>query len=86
MSANISEKENQLNLEDSDKVGGVVANRDKYQVIKQNFDELQNFEDGSFDLILSNDALLHAQDHAKTAKEMARMLKKGGILVFSDLL
>ena len=58
----------------------------EYEVVYQNFDNLKNFKDGQFDLVFSNDALLHASDHAEIAREMGRLLKKGGVAVFSDLL
>ena len=61
-------------------------NPDKYSVMYQNFDNLTNFENGKFDLIFSNDSLLHASDHAKIAREMGRLLRKGGVAIFSDLL
>jgi SAM-dependent methyltransferase len=52
----------------------------------QNFDNLKNFEDGTFDLIFSNDALYHAMDHVNIGREMGRLLREDGVAIFSDLL
>ena len=52
----------------------------------QNFDNLKNFEDGTFDLIFSNEALYHSMDHVKIGREMGRLLRKDGVAIFSEFL
>ena len=43
------------------------------------------FEDASFDTAISQEALLHVPDKAAVIRECARVLKPGGMLVFTDL-
>jgi len=40
--------------------------------------------DGCFDVVWSQDAILHAPDRAKVLAEAARVLKPGGRLIFTD--
>ena len=42
------------------------------------------FEDGSFDAVLCIDAILHLGDRLKTLAEWARLLDKGGRVLFTD--
>ncbi|AQT68815.1 Sarcosine/dimethylglycine N-methyltransferase [Anaerohalosphaera lusitana] len=42
------------------------------------------FEDGSFDVIWSQDAILHSDQRDAVIKEAARVLKPGGEMVFTD--
>jgi len=42
------------------------------------------FPDGSFDAVWSQDAILHSGDRGKVLAEVARVLKRGGELVFTD--
>ena len=83
ISTNISEKENEHNVSEAKKAG---IPTEKFEVLYHSFDDLSRFEDGTFDLIISNDSLLHAADHSNTAKEMGRLLRPGGAAIFSDLL
>lgn len=41
------------------------------------------FKDGTFDVVVSSDVIEHTPDPAKAVKEMARVLKKGGILALT---
>lgn len=43
----------------------------------ENVEDL-SFEDGSFDLVVSNDVLEHVADPARAVREMARVLRPGG--------
>ncbi len=43
------------------------------------------FEDDSFDVAISQEALLHVPDKAAMIAECARVLKPGGVLAFTDL-
>src|SRR5699024_6597414 len=40
--------------------------------------------DGSFDVVWSQDAILHSGDRARVCAEAARVLKPGGRLIFTD--
>jgi SAM-dependent methyltransferase len=42
------------------------------------------FEDGSFDAVLCIDAILHLGDRVKTLADWARLLDKGGRVLFTD--
>ena len=44
-----------------------------------------DFEDNSFDCVISNCAFLHVEEKSQIIKEVFRILKKGGKLCFSDL-
>ena len=80
---NISEFENEYNLDNAKKEGLPM---DKYEVFLNNFDDLSEYKDGSYDVIFSNDALYHSHDHPKLSREMARMCSKGGIICFTAYL
>ncbi len=44
------------------------------------------FADDEFDILVSQDAMLHSPDKGKLVRECARVLKPGGTFVFSDIL
>lgn len=76
---NLSEVENQRNRE---------KNRDQgvdhlIDVVEGDFTNLP-YEDGSFDVVWSQDAILHSGDRGQVVAEAARVLKRGGQLVFTD--
>lgn len=50
------------------------------------FHELPSTWTAGFDLVWSQDALCHAADRAAVFSEAKRMLRPGGVLVFSDIL
>ncbi len=76
---NLSEKENERNRKMSAEqgVGHLI------QVDDGSFDKL-HYEDETFDIIWSQDAILHADDREKVLKEAVRVLKKGGEFIFTD--
>lgn len=43
------------------------------------------FEDQSFDIAISQEALLHVPDKEAVTREVARVLKPGGVFAFTDL-
>jgi len=58
---------------------------ENFRVDHASFDDLQ-YEDDSFDLIFSNEAFLHSADKTKLMQSIARLLRKDGVTVFSDIL
>jgi len=82
VATNISDNENVFNQQQAKKAGIPFEN---YRVVNENFDDLSVFKDSSFDLVISQDALYHSHDHGKIGREMGRLLRKGGITVFNDI-
>ncbi len=78
---NISEKENEYAREKNRKEGL----DDRIEVIDGDFHDMP-FKDESFDVMVSQESMLHSPDEAKMLRECARVLKKGGHFVFSDIL
>ncbi len=76
---NISEVENERAKELNEEAG-LSSHID---VLLGSFETI-NRTPSSFDLVWSQDAILHAGDRARVMKEVARVLKKGGELVFTD--
>ena len=76
---NLSEKENirarRLNLENG------LSN--KIQVIDGSFENIP-VEHDSFDVVWSQDAILHSGEKQKVMQEVSRVLKPGGQLIFTD--
>ena len=56
---------------------------DRVSVVEGSFDDLP-FEDASFDVVWSQDAILHAPDRGVVLSEVARVLKPGGDFIFTD--
>ena len=52
-------------------------------VVEGNFEELP-FEDGSFQVVWSQDAMLHSGRRARILREVARVLDEGGVFIFTD--
>ena len=76
---NLSEVENERARELNDQKGL----GDRIEVIDGSFEEVPA-EDGSFDVVWSQDAILHSGDREKVLAEAARVLKSGGELTFTD--
>lgn len=76
---NLSEVENQRNRE-MNKVSGVDHLID---VIEGSFEDVP-LPDGSFDIVWSQDAILHSGEREDVIEEVARLLKSGGSFVFTD--
>jgi sarcosine/dimethylglycine N-methyltransferase len=55
----------------------------KIMVVDGSFDSIP-FEGGTFDVVWSQDAILHAPDRRAVLDEMARVLKPGGSFIFTD--
>jgi sarcosine/dimethylglycine N-methyltransferase len=56
---------------------------DRIEVIDGSFDDVP-FEPETFDLVWSQDAILHAPDRTAVLDEVARVLKQGGDFIFTD--
>lgn len=56
---------------------------DRVAVVEGSFDDLP-FADQSFDVVWSQDAILHAPDRGAVLGEVARVLRPGGEFVFTD--
>jgi len=76
---NISEVENERNRAFTEKAGL----SDRIDVVDGSFDDLP-FGDASFDTVWSQDAILHAPDRKAVLDEVARVLKPGGVFIFTD--
>lgn len=59
---------------------------DRIRTWTGSFEKMPDEWDGQFDLAWSQEALCHATDKAATLREIRRVLRPGGILVFSDIL
>lgn len=78
---NISEKENEYARRKNQEVGL----DDKIEVIEGDFNNMP-FEDNTFDIVISQESMLHSPDKGALLKESARVLKNNGQFIFSDIL
>lgn len=76
---NLSEVENERNRSVTERAGL----GDLVEVVDGSFEDLP-FDDHRFDLVWSQDAILHSGDRARVLSEVARVLKPGGAFVFTD--
>ncbi len=76
---NLSAVENERNHE----MNAAAGLSDKIDVIDGSFDAMP-FDDASFDMAWSQDAILHAPDRSAVLDEVARILKPGGLFIFHD--
>jgi glycine/sarcosine/dimethylglycine N-methyltransferase len=76
---NLSEVENQRDREMNAERG--LA--DRIEVIDASFEEIP-YPDNSVDVVWSQDAFLHSGQRGKVLDEVARVLKPGGQLIFTD--
>jgi len=76
---NLSEKENERDREMNREQG--LA--DLIDVVDGSFEHLP-YEEASFDLVWSQDAILHSGERDKVVGEVARVLRPGGDFVFTD--
>ncbi|WP_158883290.1 methyltransferase domain-containing protein [Amycolatopsis anabasis] len=76
---NLSEVENRRNrqLNDESELTGLI------DVVDGSFEDLP-FEDNHFDVVWSQDAMLHSGDRIRVLQEVYRVLKPRGELVFTD--
>jgi len=76
---NISEVENERNR----KANAEQGLADRIEVRHGSFDQVPE-PDSKFDLVWSQDAILHSNDRDRVIAEVARVLKPGGEFVFTD--
>lgn len=76
---NLSEKENERNAEKNHQLG-----LDKRIKVHQGNFENIHFDEATFDVIWSEDALLHSNRKEKVFEEGWRVLKPGGDFIFTD--
>ncbi|WP_448410973.1 glycine/sarcosine N-methyltransferase [Mycolicibacterium sp. XJ647] len=76
---NISETQN-----DANRAKNVAAGlADRIHVVHGSFDDIPA-PDNTFDVVWSQDAILHASDRRKVLSEAFRVLKPGGEMIFTD--
>ncbi|MGN7614096.1 methyltransferase domain-containing protein [Magnetococcales bacterium HHB-1] len=78
---NISLVQNRMARERNEKAGLT----EQIEVIEGNFEQIP-FEDNRFDVIWSQDAILHSGHREQVVSEVARVLKPGGSFLFTDIL
>jgi cyclopropane fatty-acyl-phospholipid synthase-like methyltransferase len=76
---NLSEVQNKRNRKLTEEQG-LSAN---LSIINGNF-EAMNLEDQQYNVVLSQDAILHSGNRQKVFEEVARVLKPGGEFIFTD--
>lgn len=76
---NLSEKENERDRQ-MNKEQGLEHLID---VVDGSFEDIP-FDDATFDVVWSQDAILHSNNRDKVVKEAARVLKPGGEFIFTD--
>ncbi len=78
---NLSEKENERDREMNREQGL----DDRIEVVDASFENIP-FPDAAFDIVWSQDAILHSGERARVIEEAARVLKPGGELIFTDIM
>lgn len=76
---NLSEKENERNR----RLTAEQGLEDKIEVVHGLFEDIP-FPDNSFDVVWSQEAILHSGDRTRVLKEVSRVLKPGGDFIFTD--
>ncbi len=79
-----------LNLSEVENNRNRSMNREKgldhlIEVVDGNFEDIP-LPENSFDAVWSQDAILHSGNRGKVMEEVYRLLKKGGVFVFTDIM
>jgi len=77
-----------LNLSERENERGRQMNKEQgvdhlVEIVDGAFEDIP-YADGTFDFVWSQDAILHSGDRSRVMSEIARVLKPGGELVFTD--
>jgi len=77
-----------LNLSETENERGRKMNKEQeldhlIDVIDGSFEDIP-FDNGSFNIVWSQDAILHSGDRGQVIAEAARVLKSGGKMIFTD--
>lgn len=77
-----------LNLSEAENERGRKMNREQgldhlIDVVDGSFDDIP-YGDGYFDIVWSEDAILHSDQREKVIEETARVLRPGGAFIFTD--
>lgn len=76
---NLSEKQNRYHLETNKK----SDSQQQVSIVEGSFESIP-FADATFDIVWSQDALLHGSNRMRVLEEVARVSKNGGDFVFTD--
>lgn len=76
---NLSEVENERDRRKNRDTGL----EDKIEVVDASFEDIP-FDDGTFDIVWSQDAMLHSGRRTRVLEEVARVLKPNGRFIFTD--
>merc|ERR1711988_142201 len=79
---NIGPEQNKVNMDRCKELGV----EEQVSAVVGNINEALPFDDNTFDACFSCEVLCHAGDKEYTLKEVKRVLKPGGVMVFSDLM
>ena len=80
---NLTQRENDYNLAEAKKAG---LTEDEFIITQNNFHELGVYDENSFDVVLSNDAFNHSHNRPGIIDNIHRILRPGGIIIFTDLM
>ena len=77
-----------LNLSEAENERGRKMNKEQgldhlIEVVDGSFDEIP-YDDNTFDIVWSEDAILHSDDRERVIRESTRVLKPGGEFIFTD--
>jgi glycine/sarcosine/dimethylglycine N-methyltransferase len=76
---NLSEVENQRNR----RINAEQGLEELIEVVDGSFEDVP-FQDNTFDMVWSQDSLLHSGDRARVLEEAVRVLRPGGQMIFTD--
>merc|ERR1711963_146860 len=79
---NIGPEQNKVNMDRCKELGI----EEQVSAVVGNINDTLPFDDNTFDACFSCEVLCHAGDKEHTLKEVKRVLKPGGVMVFSDLM
>lgn len=72
--------------EENEKLCKKLGLEDRIEVVGGSFDELPEYWEDKFDIVLSQEAWLYSSDKVAMLKQAHRSLKEGGYLLFTDFM